>query len=55
MGENVEGFFLFKMPQPLELPSICEIRNFCEGFFNESHFLPKFLDIVLLESDALLL
>lgn len=53
-GEDIEGFFLFKMPWPLELPTICEIRNFCEVFLNESHFLPKFLDIILLELDALL-
>lgn len=54
MGKNVEKFFLFKVPWPLELPSICEIRNFCECFLNESHFLPKFLDIILLELVALL-
>lgn len=54
MGENVEEFFPVKMPWPLELPSICEI-NFCESFLNESHFLPEFLDIILLELDAFLL
>lgn len=48
MGESLEGFFLFKMPWPLELPSICEIRNFHEVFSNESHFLSRFLDIILL-------
>lgn len=47
-------FFLQRLPWPLELPSICEIRKFCEGFLNESHFLPKFLDIILVELVALL-
>lgn len=52
MGESIEGFFLFKMPWPLELPSICEIRNFREIFSNESYFLSRFLDIILLDLDT---
>lgn len=48
MGESIEGLFLVNMPWPLELPSICEIRNFSEVFSNESHFLSGFLDIILL-------